>query len=464
MKYEIYGLLHKTAKKILNKNEECKYRMVSITYDKFAWSKKEILNNLRESDYINNIYNIDDSLSLNDVYPIENIIKKDSFKFLEDTYSLKKNTEKIKLLKNEKKALVLWNKFIENSKIPNGFKNGGLHYAGFILEENEWCLPSWIWTNAALARMYCRKNEMHKAKNIADKLLGLQETCGGWVVRNDYNEFGCIPVLAPNDSSYIANNCFLSMYLKTRELKYLESAKKCAKWIIETSRPDGLVYVGYDYYKKKWLKNYNIVDIGFTAGFFANLYTITMDEKYLLFLKNFLDKYIELFYVKKKHSFATSIDHNDEIHGGIFGRGQAWALEGLIPAYKVLKNEELKTIIDDTISTIISYQTKDGGWPYNFDKKLMGVDCKATSLIAYSLLEWYIMFPTNVILKNAIEKAYSWCVKHTAINDKYCGGIFSYSVEGAIVHHLYTNTAFVYSTSYAIELHYKLNILNIIES
>ena len=32
------------------------------------------------------------------------------------------------------------------------------------------------------------------------------------------------------------------------------------------------------------------------------------------------------------------------------------------------------------------------------------------------------------------------------------GGIFSYCMEGAVVHHLYTSTAFVYSSAYAIEM------------
>ena len=36
------------------------------------------------------------------------------------------------------------------------------------------------------------------------------------------------------------------------------------------------------------------------------------------------------------------------------------------------------------------------------------------------------------------------------------GGIFSYSVEGAIVQSLYTSCAFVYSSAYAIELQKKL--------
>lgn len=452
MIYEFYGILHKNAKKFLNKNKKSKYRMVSIPSTKFDYYKSNILSEKKEDDYINNIDDISDALTIKDVYPIENIIRRNSFKFLDNTYDKKMNTAKLHLGATDENCQDLWLKFISNSQIPLQYKNGGLHYAGYILEENEWCLPSWIWTNAAIVRMYCSINMIDEAKRIADTLVKLQDQSGGWIVRNDYNEKGAIPVLAPNDSSYIANNCCLSLYLHSKEEKYLNAAKKCADWIISTSRPDGLVYLGYDCKNKKWLKKCNIVDIGFTGGFFANLYTITKEEKYLIFLRKFIGKYIEVFYSEKNQGFFTSIDEKDNGQGGMFGRGQAWALEGLIPAYAILKSDSIKSIIEDTINTVIKYQTKDGGWPYNFTKLLMGKDCKTVSVIAWSLMQWYKLNPQDEKLKVVCEKAYKWCVVHTETEGEYSGGIFSYSVEGAIVHHMYTNTAFVYASAYAIEL------------
>lgn len=77
-------------------------------------------------------------------------------------------------------------------------------YAGYIAECNEWCLPSWIWTNAATIRMYCTTNNLLEAKALADRLAEKQQDCGGWIVRNDYDKHGAIPMLAPNDSAYIA--------------------------------------------------------------------------------------------------------------------------------------------------------------------------------------------------------------------------------------------------------------------
>lgn len=452
MIYNIYGWLHKTAKKFLGYNKHINYRMVNISDETFSFDKEKILQEWNKNDYVNNINQIDFDLNLKDVYPIENIIRKDSFLFLDDTYGLKENKEKIVFNVTEKESTAKWMEFVKKSQIPMGFKNGGLHYAGFILEELEWCLPSWVWTNAAIVRMYCKQGNLDKARNLAEKILTLQEDNGGWVVRNDYNNMGAIPVLAPNDSAYIANNCCLVMYNATHESKYLLSAQKCADWIIKSARSDGMVYIGFDTEKKEWLKENNIVDVGFTAGLFAELYRITEDSRYYEFLKKFTEAYIKIFYLEDKKGFATSVNAADIPQGGMFGRGQAWALEGLIPAYIVTKDEKIKEIINNTIETILINQTSSGGWPYNFSRKLMGVDCKATSVVACSLMKWYKLDPNYKELKIASQKAYEWCIEHTASNGTCRGGIFSYTVEGAIVHHLYTNTAFVYGSSYAIEL------------
>lgn len=352
-------------------------------------------------------------------------------------------------------ATSLWTDFIVKSTIPAGKDHERTLYAGYIAESQEWCLPSWIWTNAATVRAYCANSSIEKAKALADKLADQQQECGGWIVRNDYDNQGAIPMLAPNDSAYIANNAFVELFLATNEQKYLDIARRCADWIIETARPDGIVYTGYNMRDEKWDKSCVIVDTGFTGGLFSRLYEITQEEKYFSFLKRFVDKYIELFYIPSAHGFCTSIDKNDRQQGGMFGRGQAWALEGLIPAYKVLKDENVKTVIDDTINNLIKVQCKNGGWAYNLTKPLMGEDCKAVSVIAKDMMDWYAISKDERIRQSA-EKALDWCRKHTAIEGNSKGGIFSFCMEGAIVQNLYTSCAFVYASAYAIELEQML--------
>lgn len=362
---------------------------------------------------------------------------------------------KLSLGVNEFAARDYWGRFLEHSLIADDNEHEGMHYAGYISDVSSWCHSSWIWTNAALVRTYCEIGSLEKAQILAEKLALLQLECGGWIVRNDYDRDGPIPMLAPNDSAYIANNAFVTLYKITKDNRYLNIASNCADWIIKTAQPDGMVPIGYDLKNKKW-GEVNIVDSGFTAGLFANLFEITRKNKYKDFLKKFVDKYIELFFIPSKNGFATSINENDEQTGGMFSRGQAWALEGLIPAYNVLQSEKIKTIIDNTVNTLLREQHKNGSWAYNITKPLLGEDCKGVSVIAKNLMDWYELFPDEKIFY-AAKKALSWCIKHTSSDGPAEGGIFSFSMEGAIVYHLYTSTAFVYSSAYAIELYNKLH-------
>lgn len=351
-------------------------------------------------------------------------------------------------------SIALWMNFVDSSKINYG-DFVGTHYAGYIAESKEWCHPSWIWTNATVVRLYCENGEVEKAIELGKRLADYQLDCGGWIVRNDYDAKGAIPMLAPNDSAYVANNAFISLYNVTKELRYFNIARHCADWIIETARPDGLVYTGYNMRDKKWAKNNIIVDIGFTGGLFSKLVDLTGDEKYRYFLERFVMRYIELFYISEKNGFCTSIGSNDHRQGGMFARGQAWALEGLIPAYHILKSDFIKEIIEATIGNLIKQQCKNGGWPYNLTRKLMGEDCKAVSVIAKDMMDWYAV-TKNERIKESADKALEWCRKHTAIEGEAKGGIFSYCVEGAIVKDIYTSCAFVYASAYAIELEKQL--------
>ena len=452
--YKFYCAIHRITKLILGKIDKPYFRMVSID-DQYFLNNKQIKIN---GSYINDIViNKTKTISKNDLYPTENIVEIGSNKNLKDSFKSKSISSSLCFGFKHHEAYLAWNSFIDASIIPKGYKNSGLHNTGYISDKiNEWCLPSWIWTNAALVRMYCEKGNITKASEITNVLMKQQLNCGGWIVRNDYTSQGSIPTLAPNDSAYIANNAFIKLFKLTNNFEYLEIAKKCADWIIEDARTDGLVWSGYDVKNKKWLKNYIIVDTGFTAALFANLYEITKDIKYRVFLEKFVNQFIDLFFNPSKKGFSTSIDSNNNQIGGTFARGQAWALEGLIPAYRILKTNKIKEVIKITISNLLKKQLHDGGWSYNFSRPLLGKDCKGVSIIAKSLIEWNNIEKDGELIISA-QKALDWCVKHTAKNDVNKGGIFSFCMEGAVVHSFYTKTAFVYSSAYAIELYDILN-------
>ena len=228
------------------------------------------------------------------------------------------------------------------------------------------------------------------------------------------------------------------------------------------ARPDGLVWFSYDTRKKEWIKDRNIVDIGFTAGLFARLYEITKEVRYKKYLLKFIEAYVKAFYMPAQKCFSTAIDGYGHQYGGAFGRGQGWALEGLIPAYRVLKDENIKKVIDECICTLINLQLKDGGWSYNLLNPMMGEDCKAIAVIAKCLFEWYEIGDKNPRILHAVKKALEWCVRHTISIGDAKGGIFSYTIEGAVVHHMYTSTAFVYGSSYALEVYNAIKDIGII--
>ena len=272
MIYRIYGKAHKTAKKVLKRISKPQYRLVNVSpLDMFdgvlSVTEKDRSVFFNEKSIKNGL------IPKHEVFPLENVVQEHSFGRLEDSHTPTKKDLSFGVISEQ--ATDFWKRFIDNSKIPPGYRNAGLSYAGYILDTQSWCLPSWIWTNAALVRMYCKCGDINQAINIADRLITLQRPEGSWIVRFDYDSYGVKPICAPNDSAYIANNALLELFLITNNKKYLDAAELCGRWIIKTARPDGLVYVGYNLNDYGWQKQYNIVDIGFTAALFCRLYQLT---------------------------------------------------------------------------------------------------------------------------------------------------------------------------------------------
>ena len=398
-------------------------------------------------------------LRKSDLFPTENLT---NIIYKKDKESVKKiKYSKIKFLNNIE-YINLLNGFIDNSIIPSNWKNEGLHYAGYIAEKNEWCLPSWIWTNAAIARYYFNTKKSELGIKLSDKLLELQLDDGGWMVRYDYSNINetVSPIIAPNDSAYIASNAMLNAYKETSLSKYLASAEKCAHWIMEKGHEDGMVMIGYDPEQKHWEKENNIVDVGFTADLFCNLFLITENKAYLNFAKSFIEKYINYFYLGSG-KFATSINSKMQKTGGVFARGQAWALEGLIPYYKVSKDARILEIIIQVTKNLMTQQKRNGGWLYNLRPDILGrisgYDNKGIPVIASALIRCIELIPDEKMnLLKSINKSIGWCKRHTYNNEKTNGMILSNNFEGAIVHSFYTSTAFVYSNCYLIETLLKL--------
>lgn len=349
-----------------------------------------------------------------------------------------------------------WRGFIDAARVPDGWRNSGLYAVCMARPSGQWSLSSWVWTTAAIARYHAMVADHCELSRIVGALLELQLPEGGWVVRHDFVGGRTTPMIAPNDSAYIANNALLSAYGSTGDGRYLEAAERCADWIISTAQPDGLVYLGKDAFSGKWVRDSNIVDIGFTAALFARLYVLTGRRAYRSFLERFCDAYVSAFRNPEDGSFATGIDGARRRHGGTFARGQAWALEGLIPAADALESPELYEVCEAIVRNLLSGQMRDGGWAYNMSAPLMGQDCKGVPVIALSLARWGSLSGDGSAL-DASRRALEWCRAHTPLSGPFAGGIFSYCLEGCVTHDLYSQAAFTYSSSYALEAEALLN-------
>lgn len=343
-----------------------------------------------------------------------------------------------------------WLGAIENALVEDGWRNSGLYLCAYIKERKQWALSSWIWTSAALVRALELVGNTRLAQTAADAFLREQREEGSWIVRYSCLRDNLSRLTAPNDSAYVARSAMLPVYRATGDEKYLDSAVRCADWTMKTAFADGLVRFAYDIDQNRWLEN-SIVDVGFTADLFAELYRTTQDEKYKTFLAKFIKTYVETFYDRSAKFFSSSIGPDRSRRGGYFSRGQGWAMEGLSAAYDVLREQWIFDLMEELTSSVVGAQLKNGGWRGNFQKgrSLMGEDCKGIPVLAKNLLVWAHYSKNKERLIAAAKKAYEWCVKHT---DPETGTIVSFTSNGAIEYSPNTSVGILYANAYAIEV------------
>ena len=321
------------------------------------------------------------------LYPVENVSLVDANLHLPRALKIKAPLARCFGVSDEL-AESVWLEFVASSIIPDGYRNAGYYYAGSHLRLSpNWCLPSWIWTSAAACRLWLQGGlDERRGLELANLFLRDQLPEGGWVVRNDFSDHSAIPVVAPNDSAYIATHAMLPAYAVSQDKRFLDSAQNCAEWVIESARQDGLVWTGKNRDTGSWNTDRIIVDTGFTLSLFADLLRYREDQKYYGFIEKFSDSFVDKFFDPTTGGFCTSVSSDGERFGGRFARGQAWALEGLISAYTVTKSERINMVIQKVISGLVRSQARDGGWPYNLDRPYLGQDCKGTAVLAKAFL------------------------------------------------------------------------------
>lgn len=126
MIYEIYGWLHNLIKTFLGHRRKNQFRMVDLDAD------IEIQN--AAPTWFNDVEFQSRTCKLKkaEAFPIENIVAKDMFLELQESFQGKRHKHRKGV--TEESAEKVWMDFIQKSIIPQEYKNGGLCYAGYILD------------------------------------------------------------------------------------------------------------------------------------------------------------------------------------------------------------------------------------------------------------------------------------------------------------------------------------------
>ncbi|ACL03029.1 hypothetical protein Dalk_1328 [Desulfatibacillum aliphaticivorans] len=404
------------------------------------------------------------NLTQSDVYEFDNKVDPDAIEMLKKeglVYHQPRRieTSEISRLEEPGSYPFLWEEFIQASAIAPPWRNAGFHYACYVLPDESWGAPSWIWTNAAIGRFTFNNGNHDQLLRLARNFIECQLATGGWVVRYDFKgRYGRLSqTVAPNDSAYICTNTLLPAYKVSKDEVFLNAACRCADWIMKEGHQGHLVHIGYEQENKCWDVSANIVDIGFTVALFVGLYKLTGEKRYKAFARSFIHVYLEKFYIGDGR-FATAIDSEHNHRGtGFFTRGHAWALEGLIPYYDLTGDSNVADIIEDVVRFLIDIQNPNGSWLHLYRpgifKLLSGDDSKGTPVIANALVRWSAYSGSLVNdIERAANRAVQWCVNQTATQGPGRGGIFSWSPEGAFAGKTRVAVACVYSNCYLLEM------------
>lgn len=349
----------------------------------------------------------------------------------------------------------------------NSFKSSRFHgtfFTAYALDDHAFHLNSWIWCSAvvtkALIEEHQRRGDRHWldwAEQTGQALTRFQRTegeeAGGIMVRWDFwsdSPIGIVPWLAPNDSAIIGSYALLPLYQATGDVKYLNAAIKIGEWIRRRGMTeDGQLYVGYRADLGIWDKSWLYVDAGFTGTLFEGLYLITDEARWKEALKLFIDDFIQRFWCEEGCFYRTWYAAR-EMDRNIFARGQGWALDGLISAYRVLKQGKYLQKIVACADYLVEHQNANGSWNYMLNIEDSGECNKGTPVIAYHLLRLSELIPEATRYVSSARKALEWCEEHQYRGpDQFAvGGIHARNVEGCIVAFPNTDTIFTYGVAY----------------
>ncbi len=155
---------------------------------------------------------------------------------------------------------------------------------------------------------------------------------------------------------------YLKMYEKYRRQGMLTPTIARADWVMSNLKTENM----------KTQERWNWCDALFMApAVYANLYTITGEEKYLKFMDQEFKASYDFLYDKEEKLFFRDASYFDkkEANGKkvFWGRGNGWVLGGLVNIMKILPKDNpyrpfYEALFKEMCEKILTLQGKDGFW------------------------------------------------------------------------------------------------------
>jgi hypothetical protein len=244
--------------------------------------------------------------------------------------------------------------FLFNSQIKGPRKSPfrGACYCIYDYNDQAHRMSNWVWNNAVVANallalaksgLYPEKELEFKkfAREIGEEFLATQfagsadPAYGALVSR--YKNLGspdhpadCL--VGPNDTSFSVKWALLPLYETTGESRYYDAASLALQWVRNSIYLGGFVPLDYNVNTGSW-GNYTIIDTAFLPDGLEAFDRLTGSRVYTQDIKYFMDRFIEQFALDTGY-YGQNYTPSVGVTRIIFSRGEGWAIEGLLAAYR----------------------------------------------------------------------------------------------------------------------------------
>jgi len=370
--------------------------------------------------------------------------------------------------------------FLFNSqiKVPQKSPFRGACYCIYDYDDQCHRMPNWVWNNAVIVsaligliksgRYTGREGALQKfAVEIGEEYLRTQvrdrasPVYGALVSR--YKNLGAPDhpadcLVGPNDTSFSVKWALLPLYELTGDERYLEAADLALSFVRDCARMRDFVPLDYNLNTGAW-GDYTIIDTAFLPEGLEARDRLDGKKRYAGDIAFFMDRFIRQFSLDSGF-YGQNYTPAKGVTGTLFSRGEGWAIEGLLAAYRSTADTRYLKEAARIALLMAAEQNADGSWAYvlgfkgvpdNADKAGTGICEKGTPILAYLFIELYEIDSSLVVLREAAERALAWCEANMSEDDGLgYGGIKARSLNSGIIGLPFLTTATGYANAFYI--------------